>query len=824
MWVLDLVKAGVAAYNTVDKKISDATWWKKNIKSIATDTVEKLKTKTVQPSVSTTNWSKYQTYDTSKIQSTVTNPSQIFKWISKEDEDLIMKIVNDRYSWASKIEKNNAIQWLYDTLLKQQKSKDIEAGREKIKLELTNQKNNAKSKKEKNTYNVQIKKADLADLIKEQLVKQWYKSDDMLWIVDDSIIDWFVEANPQYLSSFQKYFYNDQDIVELGKDLWWIEKTTTDKVIDKAKGIGKGMVGWIDKFWEWVDETLGLFDKDTSAWGNFVQEKYWTYPMALTDEDYNKARAEFLLADKKEYTPTISSAVTKLMEWGADILFTSMWLKWLGWVAKWTTTLWAGWLQTVNPSAWQVVKNVAKNPVWAKTLFATASETPYLDKVPETLWWAIWLLGYGLNQIPWFSNIRDNLRTEEDKADWDAFVGWNILSLFRSGKKTYKDSIKDIDIQWWKESFDKLRQGKVKESINAFKENNDANKKKKLTEQKLEQAQRATQWEIETRETLSRALDLLNEKWQLTKNNGALKKLTSWNKERPVTLDELSESTDKLVDTLKWEQKDLFKGKKYSDLDLSIEEDIPILDELWNRTTKKDLSVAYNELLDNIIEHYEWVDKSKALTFKSYKDALTKGNLPWEIALEIRREWNRLNKKVYNDKTNALKDTKQAEKRASNIKKVNDIFESLDIWEDIRTKDSQLSSLYTLQEAIERVKKAEANYSKKAIKDWTADSIAKSLWAFVSRVLGKLSFWWTNLAWKAAVSAVQETLGWRWFTKETYNAAEIAKKIPEFISDYKKTLDQLNWKEIDKGRANRIANAFIDKWIVLAPYSAEEDK
>ena len=146
MWVLDLVKAGVAAYNTVDKKISDATWWKKNIKSIATDTVEKLKTKTVQPSVSTTNWSKYQTYDTSKIQSTVTNPSQIFKGISKEDEDLIMKIVNDRYSWASKIEKNNAIQWLYDTLLKQQKSKDIEAGREKIKLELTNQKNNAKSK------------------------------------------------------------------------------------------------------------------------------------------------------------------------------------------------------------------------------------------------------------------------------------------------------------------------------------------------------------------------------------------------------------------------------------------------------------------------------------------------------------------------------------------------------------------------------------------------------------------------------------------------------------------------------------------------------
>jgi hypothetical protein len=194
------------------------------------------------------------------------------------------------------------------------------------------------------------------------------------------------------------------------------------------------------------------------------------------------------------------------------------------------------------------------------------------------------------------------------------------------------------------------------------------------------------------------------------------------------------------------------------------------------------------------------------------------------MALEIRREWNRLNQWVYNDKTNLAKDSTKAKKWEANIKKVNDIFESLDIGEDVRTKDAQLSSLYTLQDAIERIKKAESNYNKKAIKDWTADSIAKKLWAFASRVLGKLSFWGSNLIWKAGVSALQETLWWRWFTKETYNAAEIAKKIPEFVKDYTDILDQLEWKKVNKGIANKVVNEFIDKWQVFAPYNAEEEK
>jgi hypothetical protein len=56
--------------------------------------------------------------------------------------------------------------------LKAQKKKDIESGRDEVKLQYINNKNNAKNSKEKNTWNQQIKKADLADLIKDQLGKE----------------------------------------------------------------------------------------------------------------------------------------------------------------------------------------------------------------------------------------------------------------------------------------------------------------------------------------------------------------------------------------------------------------------------------------------------------------------------------------------------------------------------------------------------------------------------------------------------------------------------------------------------------------------------
>lgn len=84
-----------------------------------------------------------------------------------------------------------------------------------------------------------------------------------------------------------------------------------------------------------------------------------------------------------------------------------------------------------------------------------------------------------------------------------------------------------------------------------------------------------------------------------------------------------------------------------------------------------------------------------------------------ESLLEIKREWNNLNQNIYNDKTNLLRDTDKAETRANNMRDVNAVVEKMEIWPEIREMDSKLSSLYTLRNWLEKIKKSAANYEKK---------------------------------------------------------------------------------------------------------------
>jgi hypothetical protein len=46
----------------------------------------------------------------------------------------------------------------------------------------------------------------------------------------------------------------------------------------------------------------------------------------------------------------------------------------------------------------------------------------------------------------------------------------------------------------------------------------------------------------------------------------------------------------------------------------------------------------FHKLLDEIIDHYESTDPSKAALYKSYREAMKNGKLPKDIALEIKRE------------------------------------------------------------------------------------------------------------------------------------------------------------------------------------------
>ena len=767
------------------------------------------------------------TFDLNNVKSTVTNPSQIFKGISVEDEQKISKMVNEKYPNWSNFEKQQALQWLYNAALNAQKQKDIDAWRQQIKLDWINKANNAQAGKEQNTYISQLKKADLADLIKDELVKQWYKRSDFLNLTDEWIIAWFLETNPEYKDSFNKFFYDNKskilwndktyfgfwwapydpnDVMDLAKDLGWVEKDFWDKVSDKVEWIKEWMIWWLPKRWEWVKDLLdwGLAwsdqyqpnrqqDLEAVAFGNFVQDKYWTYPAALSDVDYKKAKKDFEASRKQaltEYTPSLWSAFTKMAMWLSDIALTSWWLKWWAWGTK-TLTSWIG-------------KNVVRNNLF-KLWFSTLANDDYMSRAPEALWDTLSWVGSQINTLPWFSNIRDSLQTEQDKADWDAFVAWNVLALMRSWKRQFKQ-IKDADVQGWKQSFDEIKKWNVQEWVNTLKENAKENRANKYNEEKLKTAQEVSQWQIETRWQASKALDQLNEEWKLDK----IKNVNDLEKVTDETVNRLKEEQTNIA---KWEQ------KKFWQSELWISEDAEVLDNNWNKTTQKVMSYPLDSLLDRIIEHYDNIDKAEATKYKSYKQALKNWKLPAETILEIRREGNSLNQKVYNNKTNQYKDTDKAQQWAKNMEKVNKVIEWLDIGEDLRKRDSQLSALYTLQQWIKDIKKAAANYEKKAIKK---DSIAKWLWKTVSRVLGKLSFGTTNFLSKALVSMLQESLWWWLWEQTSYNALEIANKVPEFVKDYKNLVKKIEWQPVSSNNAVKLVNAFIDKWNLEQQFNEED--
>ena len=733
------------------------------------------------------------TFNLNNVKSTVANPSQIFKGISVEDEQKILNKVNEMYPNWDKFQKQQAIQWLYNVALNEQKQKDIDAWRQQIKLDLISKANNANWGKEKNTYMSQVKKADLADLIKDQLVKQWYKSSSFMNLTDEWIIAWFLKTNPEYKDSFNKYFYNSDSATQLWKDLGWIEKDFWDKVSDKVEWIAEWFAGWLPKRWEWVkdllDKWLAWTDQNRTseqnleevAFWNFVQEKYWTVPANLTDRDLKQAKKDFEAnkeQNKKEFTPTYWSAFTKMAMWLSDIALTAWWLKWSSLVRNNLFKLW----------------------------FSTLANDDLMSRAPEALWDTLSWAGSQINKLPWFKQIRDSLQTEQDKADWDAFVAWNVLALLRGWKRKI-NQIKDADIQWWKDSFDKIKQWQIQEWVNTLKENAKENRLEKYKEKKLKTAQEISQWQIETREQSSKALDQLNEEWKL--NN-------------IKSVDDLEKVADEKVNALKEEQTKIaqWEQKKFWQSDLWTPEDIEVLDEnTGKKTTERVVTYPLNDLLDRIIEHYENVDKAQATKYKSYKAALEKGNLPAETILEIRREWNTLNQRIYNNKTNQYKDTDKSQQWAKNMEKVNKVIEWLDIGEDLRKRDAQLSAFYTLQQWIKDIKKAAANYEKKAIKtSW----VASKVWKTVSRILSKLSFGTTNFLSKAFMSMLQESLwGWMW-EKTTYNALEIANKVPEFVKDYKNLMKKIEWQPVASNNAVRLINAFIDKWNLEQQFNEED--
>lgn len=734
--------------------------------------IELKRPATIQLRKAKENWNALNTFDISNVKSTVTNPSTKYKWISKEDEAKINRIVSQQLPNWSTAEINDMTQWLYSIALNEQKKKDISSNREDIIMQLEYLAWNSQWSKKSN-YTTQIKRARLADLIRDTL---W---DVPLEINDNTVIKAFLEQNPEYNDEFRKFYYDNRTRTDLGKDLWWIEKTKWEKAWDKVWDVAQWMFWWMPKFWEWVKDLLDTTlawswhpywtdivearekDLQRTAFGNYVQDKYWTYPSNLSQNDYWEAMKEFNSSkdNKQEYTPTLYSAWTKLAEWWVDIAATST-------------------------GPWALIK------LW----FSIAWNVPYWEDAVEYIGkWVSWLWGI-LNKIPWLSNIRDNLQTEEQKRDFDMLAWWWLISKFIKWRKAYKNkkyitaddvknSIKDIK-RWWEEAIKDLAKWadiqNIENALNdlwLWKEFASDNIQSQITKwkaseiqlQKEKQTQAISQWSKNTRAWESKELDILDEQWKLRKTNTPEELLTEVNK----TVDELKKSQENAAtkNTDKFWEQQLTKNKPQKQPD-------------W--TTKDVPTYPVKDAIKELINYYKDVDTVEAWSYEKLLEAYNDWSLSLKNILDIKRAMNRVHNKEYWD-NKIIKDTKAAAKFKWTMNDLNSLVDWLEFWDNIRNADSRLSNAYILRDNLESLINDAADVEKTMSK-W----IWAKRWRTLARWANKLSFWLNNSIMKWIVSYLQASIDTAW----RQNALEIYNNMWDMISEYRWLLKRMKnvWK------------------------------
>lgn len=701
------------------------------------------------------NEQSLNTFDISKVKSTVTNPSTKYKWISVEDEAKIDRIVSEKLPNWSWLEKSDMSQWLYSVALNEQKKKDIQAGRDNLIMELQYKADNANKK---TPYTTQIKRARLADLIRDTL---W---DVPMWVTDNAVIEGFLAENPQYQDEFNKFYYDNRNSTKLWKDLWWIEQTWWDKTWGKVWDIAEWMVGWADKRWEWVKDWLDLTlawsdqygpdrqkDLNQVAFWNYVQDKYWTYPWNLTEGDYWQAMKDFNASkeeNKKAYTPTVASAATKSAEWLLDIATTATW-------------------------PWALVK------LW----FSIAWNVPYWEDVVWVIWDWIAGLGWLVNKVPWLSDIRDSLQTEEEKRDFDMLAWWWLISKMIKWTKAAKnkkyitkdvatDALKELK-RWWEEAIKDLSKWLDVENFSsafydlwagrklAWQTMKNAVvewKRQKIQTLKDKQAQAISQWDIRTRAWEGAELDILESQWELKWTKTPEQLRSKINK----TVNSLRKAQDDAAaqDTKKYWEKELTKMKPQEQPD-------------W--TTKDVPTYPVRDAIKELIEYYKNVDTVEAWSYEKLLDAYENWNISLKNILKVKRAMNRVHNKEFGE-WKIIKDTQAAAKFGREMEAINDLVEWMEMWEDIRAADSRLSNAYILQDNLDTLISDAADVEKKMSR-W----LWAKAWRTLARWANKVSFWFNNFISKLVASYLQASID----TSGRMTSLEIYNNMENMIKEYR---------------------------------------
>lgn len=265
----------------------------------------------------------------------------------------------------------------------------------------------------------------VAKWIREYFIKQENWGIDYYNVDDVPLVDSFKDSNPEYEDKIWEYVLDEGQICDpnqLYQELWFYwepqveetvsmdtEETGPDNFIDWVKNVWKNFLSFYETWWDAVrnavDWTLWTLEWDQTMWAINNYMRMNNVPQ--TAEGYAEARAAVSTPEWMDmYKPSIQRVILKWMESWIDAALT-IYAPYM----KWVFSIWENvpWISNLLEIAWVVMQ------------------------------WGWWLV----NHISPLYFFRDTLQTDEEKKEFDSFVGtlW-FMKLFQ--KRSGRDKV-----EWW---------------------------------------------------------------------------------------------------------------------------------------------------------------------------------------------------------------------------------------------------------------------------------------------------------------------------------------------------------------------------------------
>ena len=500
--------------------------------------------------------------------------------------------------------------------------------------------------------------------------------------------------------------------------------------------------------WNLIQTKLWNTDERSVQFWNYIYEKYWRSVNKVPEEQLMKDYQEFMAksdTEKKEYTPTWSWAATKWIEWVADTIITA-------------TPWWA----------------------FVKWLLSVTWATPWLNVINQWLWTVVGWLWNLINKIPWLSGVRDNLQTEKEKQEWDAFIWWIWLWKWIKATRAIKN------LKWWdfKQAFETAKKSWITAAVDELNAKAWWKSIQQLTEKKSELAQRITQPEETKAVSTEKWLDTLSKSKNISKIS---------------SIDELSKSIEDEIKSQKTSQMDVAKTKDVSIPSEKLIDTTPSKVVWWERARA---TTPVTSMLDLLIDYYKDIDVRMVDKYKSYKTSIENWNIKLSDLLELKRDANSWGEWLYDKMWNAI-DTKLAWKFDTLRNWFNKVIDWLEWWKELRESDATLSNLYNLRDAVKTIKEW-------AFKEKWRMSKQSTLWKVLWRMANWLMFWAWDIIKRIYASFMQEAFK---IEPKSMSNLEISKTIPNLLKEYKSTISELERAKSVK-EATNIFNKFAkSRWL-----------